>query len=86
MKALEISLIIWLSLCAFILLIMHIKSHKFLKSVALNAALSYVAILIINLTKGFSGVFIPLNFWSVGGCGVFGLPCVCGILILQTII
>ncbi len=86
MKLLEILAIIWLSICAFALLIIHIKSHKFLKSVFFNAFLAFAAILIINLTKKLTGVFIPLNWWTVVGSGIFGLPCVCGIIILQMLI
>lgn len=82
MKALEITAIVWLSLCAFALLILHIKSHKLLKSIILNASLGLAAIAIINLTQKFTGVFVPINWWTIGGSGVFGLPCVCGIILL----
>ncbi len=86
MKVLGILAVIWLSLCAFALLIIHIKSHRILRSIALNAVLAFAAILIINITKHFTGVYIPLNWWSVSGCGIFGLPCVCGIILLQILI
>lgn len=86
MKALGIAAIIWLSVCAFVLLILHIKSHKMIKSIFLNAMLGFAAIAVINLTQKFTGVHIPLNWYTVGGSGVFGLPCVCGIILLQTLI
>ena len=82
MKTLEITAIVWLSLCAFALLILHIKSHKLLKSIILNASLGLAAIAIINLTQKFTGVFVPINWWTIGGSGVFGLPYVCGIILL----
>ncbi|MBR3968726.1 MAG: pro-sigmaK processing inhibitor BofA family protein [Clostridia bacterium] len=86
MKTLGIIAIIWLSICAFVLLILHIKSHKFLKSIFLNAILGFTAIAVINLTQKFTGVFVPLNWWTVGGSGIFGLPCVCGVVLLQILI
>ena len=86
MKTLGVIAIVWLSLCAFVLLILHIKSHKMIKSIFLNAILGFSAVAVINLTQKFTGVNIPLNWYTVGGSGILGLPCVCGIILLQTLI
>lgn len=86
MKTLGIIAIVWLSLCASFLLILHIKSHKMIKSIFLNAILGFAAIAVINLTQKFTGVHIPLNWYTVGGSGIFGLPCVCGIILAQIFI
>ncbi len=86
MKTLGILAIIWLSLSALVLFILHIKSHKIIKSIFLNALLGFAAIAAINLTQKFTGVHIPLNWYTVGGSGIFGLPAVCGIILLQVII
>ena len=86
LKALGIIAIVWLSICALVLLILHIKSHKLLKSIFLNAILGIAAIIVINLTQKFTGVFVPVNWWTVGGSCIFGLPGVCGIVILQILI
>lgn len=86
MKTLGIIAIIWLSVCAFVLLILHIKSHKMIKSIFLNSLLGFAAIAVINLTQKFTGVHIPLNWYTVGGSGIFGLPAVCGIILSQIII
>ncbi len=86
MKILGIIAIIWLSFCALVLLILHIKSRKMIKSIFLNALLGFAAIAVINLSQKFTGVHIPLNWWTVGGSGVFGLPCVCSIVLLQIFI
>lgn len=86
LKILGIIAMVWLSICALILLVLHIKSHKMIKSIFINAVLGFLAIAVINLTQKFTGVNIPLNWWTVGGCGIFGLPCACGIIILQIII
>lgn len=86
LKAIEILAIIWLSLCTLTLLILHIKSHRLIKSVFLNAVFGFAAIAIINLTRSLTGVFVPLNWWTVAGSGVFGLPYVCGIILIQIMI
>ena len=86
MKTLGIMAIVWVLLCAFALLIFHIKSHRLIKSVLSNALLGFAAIALINLTQKFTGVFIPLNWYTVGGSGIFGLPCVCGIILTQILI
>lgn len=86
MKTLGIIAIVWLSVCAFILFILHIKSHKIIKSIFLNALLGFTAIVLVNVTQKFTGVHIPLNWYTVGGSGVFGLPAVCGIILAQIII
>lgn len=85
MKTLGIIAIVWLSVCSFVLLILHIKSHKMIRSIFLNALLGFAAIAMINLTQKFTGVHIPLNPYTVGGSGIFGLPAVCGAIILQVI-
>ena len=86
MKTLGIITIIWLCICGFALIIFHIKSKKMIKSIFLNALLGVTAIAVINLTQKFTGVHIPLNWYTVGGSGIFGLPCVCGIVLLNMII
>lgn len=85
MQPLDILLVIWLSVCAFTLLILHVKSHKMIRSVFFNAFLGIMAIIIINATQKFTGVFVPLNWYTVGGSSVLGLPCVCGVVLLQII-
>ena len=86
MKTLGIITIICLSLGGLTLLVLHIKSHKMIKSIFLNALLGFAAIAAINLTQKFTGVHIPLNWYTVGGSGIFGLPAVCGIILEQIII
>ena len=86
MKALGILAIVWLSLCGLALFILHMKSHRFIKSVFIHATLGFSAMFLINITQKFTGVTIPPNWWTVIGSGTLGLPCVCGILLLQVII
>ena len=86
LKVLGIIAIVWLALGAFVLLVLHLKSHRLIRSIILNALLGFVAIAIINITQKFTGVFVPLNWYTIGGSGIFGLPCVCGVVLLQIFI
>lgn len=85
MRVLGVVAIVWLCVCSFVLLVLHIKSHKMIRSIFLNALLGFAAIAVINLTQKFTGVHIPLNPYTVGGSGILGLPAVCGAIILQMI-
>ncbi len=86
MRALAVTVIVFLILCSMVLLIFHIKSRRPIRSIFLNALLGIAAIALINITQKFTGVHIPLNWWTVGGSAVFGIPAVCGIVILQMIL
>ena len=86
MKTLGIAAVVFLAFCGFALLIFHIKSHRPLRSLLLNALLAIAAIIAVNLTRKFTGVHIPLNWWTVGGSSIFGIPAVCGVIILQIIL
>lgn len=75
-----------LGVLSLILLILHIKTLKPLRSILLHALLGFAALAVINLTARYTGVKIPVNLYSVIGSGVFGIPAVCGFLILNLII
>ncbi|MBR6503019.1 MAG: pro-sigmaK processing inhibitor BofA family protein [Clostridia bacterium] len=86
MKIIAVLTMIWLSLCSLVLLFLHIKSHAFFKSIIINALLGFFAVALINLTQKFTGVFVPINWYTVIGSGTLGLPCVCGLILAQIII
>lgn len=86
MKVLGIITIVFLSICAFALLIFHIKSRRMFRSIFLNALLGLCALALVNAVWRFTGVHIPLNWYTVGGSAVFGIPAVCGVVILQMLI
>ena len=86
MKTLGITAIVWLAICALVLLVLHIKSHKLIRSILANAFLGFVSIAVINITQKFTGVFIPLNWYTVIGGGTLGLPGICGIILAQILI
>ena len=69
------------ALCVLIILVMAFMSRKFFKTLFLNALLGIFSIAVINLTTKYTGVHIPLNWWTVSAGGVLGLPGVLGLLI-----
>ena len=86
MKAFFIFLIVVLSVFALCILFFAIKSHKLFKTLLFNAFLGISILAIINLTAKFTGMYIPLNWYSVSGCAAFGIPAVILFLIMQIII
>ena len=85
MKILCCAAIAVLSVFALALLVFLLRSRRPLRSILLNAALGIGALIAINVTSRFTGVHIPINWYSVGGSGIFGLPAVLTLLILQLI-
>lgn len=84
MKVFGIIVISLLSVFAIILLFLHIKSHRPLRSVAVNALIGIAALAAVNLTSRFSGVYIPLNIYTVPFSALFGIPAVCTVIVFQT--
>lgn len=70
---------------ALALLIFSAKTGKLFKTLILNAFIGIAVMAVIDLTAKFTGVHIPVNWWTVGGSAVFGIPAVCGFLILPII-
>lgn len=86
MRVLSVLAVITVCVFFLIILVFHIRSRRPLRSLLLNAALGIISLVAINLTTRFTGVHIPVNWFSVGGSGIFGLPAVFALLILQMII
>ena len=70
---------------ALAILIFAAKTKKLFKTLLFNAFLGLAVMIIIDLTAKFTGAHIPVNWWTVGGCAVFGIPAVCGYLVLPII-
>lgn len=86
MKILLILTVGVLSISALTILLMALYSGKAVKRLLINALAGIGAMLIINLTKKYTGVNIPINAYSVVGATVFSVPAVIGLLILNLII
>lgn len=85
MEALKYVAIIVLSVFAFTILGFAIKSKSTFKILVFNAFMGWVTLAIIDLTAKFSGVYIPVNEYTVTGCGIFGIPAVIIFLIFRFI-
>lgn len=85
MKIFLISIAVMLSLSAFIILLLSFYSGKAIKRIVLNGIFGFLTLLIINLTSKFTGVYIPINWYSIVGIGVFSIPAVIGLLVLNVI-
>ena len=82
----KVYFIVIFSLFALAILFFAIKSHKLFKTLFFNAFLGLCILAIIDLTSRLTGLYIPVNWYSVGGTSVFGIPAVCLLFILQVII
>lgn len=85
MEFLKYAAIIILSLAAFIILGLSVGSGKPIRVLLINALMGVAAFTIVNLTAHFTGIRIPLNEWTLAGAGIYGIPAVCGLLILRLI-
>ncbi|MEE1161043.1 MAG: pro-sigmaK processing inhibitor BofA family protein [Acutalibacteraceae bacterium] len=74
-----------LAIGALAILIFAAKTKKLFKTLLFNAFLGLAVMIIIDLTAKFTGAHIPVNWWTVTGSAVFGIPAVCGYLILPII-
>lgn len=86
MEFLKYAAITLLGLTAFCILIFAIKSGKPIRSLFINALLGIAALLAVNLTARFTGVHIPVNQWTAAGSAIYGIPAVCGFVLLDMII
>jgi pro-sigmaK processing inhibitor BofA len=70
-----------ISITVLMILIFALKSRKFFKTLFINALLGLGAIAIIDITSKYTGVHIPINYWTASAGGILGLPGVFGVLI-----
>lgn len=78
---LKIAVLILLAVTELIILINAFKSRKPFTTLLINALSGILAIVVINITKNYSGVSIPLNWFTVLGGAAFGIPSACGYLL-----
>lgn len=80
--------IIFISLAViygFVYLIFAAKTEKPFKTIFGFAVLGLIAMTVINLTSKFSGVYIPVNFYTVGINAALGLPATIGLVLARMI-
>ena len=69
----------------FIYLILAVGTKKPFKTIFFYAFLGVLGLAIVNLTAKFSGVYIPVNAYTLGSSAALGLPGTIGLLILRII-
>ncbi len=74
---------VFLGIAALVILALHIRSLKFFRSLFLHMFLGLAALTVVNLTKRFTGIGVPVNTYTIIGSCVFGIPEVCGMLIMN---
>lgn len=82
---LKIVLISVMSIYGFVYLILGVKTGKPFKTIFLFGFLGILSILLINVSSKFTGINIPINWYSIGLGGTFGPPGVVFLLILRLI-
>ncbi len=69
----------------FIYLILAVGTKKPFKTIVLYAFMGVATLTMINLTSKFSGVYIPVNAYTLGSSAALGLPGTIGLLFLRII-
>ena len=85
MTILKYAVLIVLSVFLFVILGFAIKTKKSFRILLFNVFMGWTTLAIIDLTAKFTGVYIPINEYTVTGCGVFGIPAVIIFLIFRFI-
>ncbi len=85
MEVLKYSAVILLAAGFIAVTVFSVKSGKAVKTLLLNAFAGATVLAIINLTAKFTGVYIPLNPYTAVGAVCYGVPAVCGFLVLPII-
>ena len=85
MQLFKILLIIFYALYLILLLIFCKKAGRFYFTFILNALLGVVLLTLINLTSRFSGLYIPVNEYSLLASATLGIPGTAALLIINLI-
>lgn len=85
MKIVGICFITVIVISFFTILVLAVKSGSFLKRILINALLGIMAFTAVELTSKLTGVYIPINIYTVCGSVLFGMPAVILFLILPFI-
>ncbi len=83
MEILKYCAIALLSVAAIIIICLALKSGRPFKYIIINAVIGILSVVLVDVTSRFTGVHIPINEWTLSGSAVYGIPAVCGLLILQ---
>ena len=80
--------IIFICLCViygFLYFIFAAGTNKPFKTIVFYAFLGLIGLIAVNLTSKFSGVYIPINAYTLGASSALGLPGTISLLLLRMI-
>ena len=80
--------IIFICICiiyGFLYFIFAAGTNKPFKTIFFYAFLGLVGLTAVNLTSKFSGVYIPINAYTLGSSAILGLPGTVSLLLLRMI-
>ncbi len=81
----KIVFIVAVTLYCFIYLIISAKTNKPFKTIIFFAFMGLLGMVIVNLTSAFSGIYIPVNGYTVGVSSALGLPGTVGLLLIRLV-
>lgn len=85
MNFLDILLLFVVLISALFMFFYHLKTSHPIKNIVLNILISWVAWGVINNITFLTGIYIPLNLYSLITCSVYGLPGISGMIALSVI-
>lgn len=81
----NIALICLAVIYGFVYLVLASKTGRPIRTILIFALLGIIAMTVLNLTSAYSGVYIPVNGYTVGVNAALGLPGTIGLLLLRMI-
>ena len=85
MYCLKYGVLVLIGISSLFLLIFSILNKKPFRTLFINILFGLFTLSIINLTKKLTGIFIPINWYTVIGSSFYGLPFIIGFLMLNLI-
>ncbi len=86
MKSVAISFIIIMVVYVCLFLYFCYKNGKLLKTLMLSCLSGLAVFTVVNLLSDFTGVYIPVNWYTTGSAATFGVPGVLCLLTLRMIL
>ncbi len=86
MEIIKTGAMVVIFISAIIIFLIALFSKKIIKTLFLNALTGIVVLIVINLISKYINVYLPINEWTVSFSGVYGLPAVIGMIVLNTVL
>ncbi len=85
MMFIKIFLCIYVVIYFIFLLIFYFKTKKPFKNFFIFSVISLSLLFIVNLTEKFTGIYIPINYFTAGTAVFCGMPGIIAVVILRAI-